>query len=163
MPVNTTAAPRGGDRAGHKARWEEPRDDRTDPARVPMSPETTAEPAGPEATFQRFLAQGRFMLQRSRSSGAFVFYPRRLAPGTGRDDLEWVEASGRGTVYSTTVVRQRPEKGGDFNVALIDLDEGPRMMSRVVGTAPEEVRIGMAVAAEVGELDGTPAVLFRPA
>jgi len=118
--------------------------------------------AGPEAVFQAFLAEGRFMLQRSRSSGRCVFYPRALEPTSGADDLEWVEASGRGTVYSTTVVRQRPDRGGDYNVALIDLQEGPRMMSRVVGLAPDQVRIGMQVQAEVGDLDGRAAVVFRP-
>lgn len=123
----------------------------------------TAPGPGPDAAFEAFLAEGRFMLQRSRSTGAFTFYPRALAPRTGADDLEWVEASGAGTVHATTVVRQRPEKGGDHNVALIDLEEGPRIMSRVVGVAPEEVRIGMAVRAEVGDIGGTPCVLFRPA
>lgn len=118
---------------------------------------------GPEATFRAYLRAGRFMIQRSRDTGKYVFYPRVLAPGTGESDLEWVEASGRGTVYSTTVVRQRPEKGGDYNVALIDLDEGPRMMSRVEGIDPEEVTIGMAVQARVAEIDGEPAVVFDPA
>jgi len=118
---------------------------------------------GPEAIFRAHLREGRFMIQRSRSTGAYVFYPRVLVPGTGESDLEWVEASGRGTVYSTTVVRQRPEKGGNYNVALIDLDEGPRMMSRVEGIAPEEVKIGMAVQARVAEIDGEPAVVFDPA
>ena len=46
------------------------------------------------------------MLQRCSSSGAFVFYPRVAEPGSGATTLEWVEASGRGTVYSTTVVRR---------------------------------------------------------
>ncbi len=118
---------------------------------------------GPEATFQAYLAEGRFMLQRSRSSGRFCFYPRALEPESGADDLEWVEASGGGTVYSATVIRQRPEKGGDHNVVLVDLDEGPRMMSRVVGIAPDAVAIGMKVRAEIGELEGRPAILFRPA
>lgn len=118
---------------------------------------------GPEAQFRAFLAEGRFMIQRSRSSGVYVFYPRVAAPVTGERDLEWVEASGNGEVYSTTVVRNRPEKGGDYNVALIDLAEGPRLMSRVIEIAPAEVRIGMKVRARIGELDGAPQVLFVPA
>lgn len=118
---------------------------------------------GPEAQFRAFLAEGRFMIQRSKSSGVYVFYPRVGAPGSGERDLEWVEASGNGEVYSTTVVHNRPEKGGDYNVALIDLAEGPRLMSRVVEIAPAEVRIGMKVCARVGELDGAPQVLFVPA
>lgn len=119
--------------------------------------------AGPERAFEAFLAEGKFMIQRSASSGAYVYYPREIEPGTGADDLEWVEASGDGTVYSTTVVRQRPEKGGNYNVALIDLAEGPRMMSRVVGIAPEDVTIGMAVRAKIDDLNGNTVVLFEPA
>jgi uncharacterized OB-fold protein len=118
---------------------------------------------GPEARFRAYLDQGKFMIQRSKSSGRYVFYPRVAAPGTGETDLEWVEASGHGTVYSTTVVRNRPEKGGDYNVALIDLEEGPRMMSRVVDIEPSAIEIGMKVRAKVGELDGKPQVLFTPA
>jgi uncharacterized OB-fold protein len=118
---------------------------------------------GPDEVFQNHLREGRLMLQRCRRSGRFIFYPRVLEPGSGSADLEWVQASGDGIVHATTVVRQRPEKGGNYNVALIELAEGPRMMSRVVGLAPEEVRIGMAVKALIEEIDGTPAVLFEPA
>ncbi len=118
---------------------------------------------GPEAVFREHLAQGRFMIQRSASTGKYVFYPRVVAPGTGEADLEWVEASGEGTVYATTVTRRRPEQGGDYNVALIDLAEGPRMMSRVVGIDPGVVTIGMKVRARVRELNGAPAIVFEPA
>ena len=74
-----------------------------------------------------------------------------------------MEPTGRGTVYSVTVVRRLPDKGGDYNVALIDLEEGPRVMSRVDDIAPDEVGIGMAVRAYVGEVAGAPNVLFKPA
>ena len=119
------------------------------------------ESAGPEATFQAFLREGRFMLQRCRETGAYVFYPRLMPPG-GAGTLEWVEASGRGTVYATTVTRRRPEQGGSYNLALIELAEGPRMLSRVVGLPPEEVRIGMGVRARIDEIEGVPAVVFEP-
>ena len=62
----------------------------------------------PEKEYFEHLAQGRFMIQKSRSTGGHVFYPRVAEPGTGATDLEWVAASGRGTVYSTTVIRQKP-------------------------------------------------------
>jgi uncharacterized OB-fold protein len=116
----------------------------------------------PDADFQRFLSEGRFMIQRSRASGQYVFYPRTVAPGTGARDLEWVEASGQGTVYSTTVVRKKPPEPS-YNVALIDLAEGPRMMSRVEGIAPDAVGIGMAVRAKIVDQDGEPVVVFEPA
>ena len=117
---------------------------------------------GPEAIFRGHLAEGRFMIQRSASTGQHVFYPRVVVPGSGEADLEWVEASGEGTVYATTLTRRRVEQGGDYNIALIDLAEGPRMMSRVVGVAPETVTIGMKVRAKIDELNGAPAVLFEP-
>ena len=117
---------------------------------------------GPERMFEDFLKQGKFMIQRSKSRGNFVFYPRTVNPGTGEADLEWVEASGEGVVYATTVNRQRPEQGGDYNLALIDLAEGPRMMSRVVGIAPDAVKIGMKVKAKIGDVDGKTAVVFEP-
>ena len=116
---------------------------------------------GPEAQFRKYLADGKFMIQRSVKTGAYVFYPRPFIPGSGETDLEWVEASGEGTVYSTTVNRRSPEKGGTFNVALIDLAEGPRMLSRVTGIAPEDIRIGMKVRARIDEIKGEPGVVWE--
>ena len=113
----------------------------------------------PEREYLEFLTKGEFKLQRCRSSGAFVFYPRVAEPRTGATDLEWVKASGLGTVYSTTVIRQKPPKT-DYNLALIDLAEGPRMMSRVEGLAPQDVKIGMSVRAKIVSEDGTPCVVF---
>ena len=113
----------------------------------------------PDVEFRAFLTEGRFMIQRSRSSGVHVFYPRAVTPGTGARDLEWVEASGRGVVYSTTVVRKKPPEPS-YNVALIDLAEGPRMMSRVDGVDPAAVRIGSAVRARIIDQDGEPVVVF---
>ncbi|HTV98615.1 MAG TPA: Zn-ribbon domain-containing OB-fold protein [Steroidobacteraceae bacterium] len=116
----------------------------------------------PEEEFFAFLAEGRFMLQRSRESGRCFFYPRVAEPLSGCTDLEWVEARGRGTVYSTTVVRQKPPTPS-YNVALIDLEEGPRLMSRVEGIASEEVRIGMAVKARIIRESDKPLLVFEPA
>lgn len=115
----------------------------------------------PDEQFAAFLAEGRFMIQRGLTTGTHVFYPRVVAPVTG-EDLEWVEASGRGTVYSTTVVRKRPPEPS-LNVALIDLAEGPRMMSRVEGIDAAAVRIGMAVEARIVEDADGPLVVFVPA
>jgi uncharacterized protein len=102
----------------------------------------------PEAEWRAHLAEGRFMIQRSRSSGDHVFYPRVMAPGTGCEDLEWVEASGRGTVHAVTVVRKK-EPADSYNVVLVDLDEGPRLMSRVDAIPADTVTIGMSVRARI--------------
>lgn len=101
------------------------------------------------------------MIQRLRASGAHVFYPRVVEPRTGDTDLEWIEASGRGSVYSTTVQRSKPP-APDSNLALIDLAEGPRMLSRVEGIAPEDVTIGMAVRARIRDDGDGPFVVFEP-
>lgn len=122
----------------------------------------TQMPIKPVEDFAAFLAQGRFMIQRSRSTGAYVFYPRVAAPRSGARDLEWVEASGRGTVYSTTVQRNKPPTP-DHNVALIDLAEGPRMLARVDGIPAADVRIGMAVRARIIDEGAGPFVVFEPA
>lgn len=123
-----------------------------------------AEPVGAERYFQNRLDEGRFMIQRSASSGAHVFYPRAIAPGTGADDLEWVAASGRGTVYSTTSVRPARDGSGDhYNISLVDLAEGPRMLTRVEGIDPEAVTIGMAVVARISTIAGKKVVVFDPA
>jgi len=117
---------------------------------------------GPKAQYLAFLEEGRFMLQRSRASGAFHFFPRVAAPLTGDTDLEWVEASGRGTVHATTAVHRRPP-AAPYNVALIDLAEGPRLMSRVDGIPAEDVQIGMAVKAKIVREEGQPLLVFEPA
>ena len=116
----------------------------------------------PEQQYEAFLAEGRFMLLRSRETGRCFWFPRVAEPGTGCTDLEWVEASGRGTVYSTTVIRQKPPTP-HYNLALIDLEEGPRMMSRVEGVEPQNVRIGMAVRAKVVREGDKPLLVFGPA
>ncbi|WP_022979115.1 Zn-ribbon domain-containing OB-fold protein [Ideonella sp. B508-1] len=116
----------------------------------------------PEKEYFEHLAAGRFMIQKSRSTGGHVFYPRMAEPGTGATDLEWVEASGRGTVYSTTVIRQKPPTP-HYNIALVELEEGPRMMSRIDGIAPEDVRIGMSVTARIVREGEQAVVVFVPA
>lgn len=118
--------------------------------------------SAPGQRYLQFLREGRFMLQRSETTGAFIFYPRVAEPGTGSADLEWIEACGRGRVYSTTVIRPRPPQA-NYNVALIDLEEGPRLLSRVEDVAPEDVRIGMSVQARIVEGEPDPYVVFAPA
>ncbi|NYT75660.1 OB-fold domain-containing protein [Alcaligenaceae bacterium] len=112
---------------------------------------------GPEAQFKSYLQQGKFMIQRSRATGKYVFYPRLVIPSTGETDLDWVEASGRGSVYSITVNRSKSET---YNVALIDLEEGVRMMSLIVGQ--ETVPIGTPVQASIVDINDAPAVVFTP-
>jgi uncharacterized protein len=118
---------------------------------------------GPDATYFAYLAARDWRIQKCRGCGAHVFQPRVMCPSCGAEAFDWVAPSGQGVVHSTTVVRRRPQDGGDYNVALIDLAEGVRMMSRVEGVAPTGVRIGMAVAARLVEQDDDTIVVFDPA
>jgi uncharacterized OB-fold protein len=116
---------------------------------------------GPEAEYRAHLAAGRFMIQRGVNSGKAFFPPRVHEPVTG-DAAEWVAASGRGTVYARTIVRKRdPEP--DYSIVLVDLAEGPRLMSRIDGIAPDAVAIGMAVQARIVSENDTPVLVFEVA
>lgn len=104
-----------------------------------MSDLTTASPLG---TYYEYCKKGELAYQVNRDDGKAVFFPRAVAPGGGTN-LEWRVSKGLGTVYSTTVVYYRNE--APLNVALIDLDEGFRLMSRVEDIDPMQVKIGMRV------------------
>lgn len=76
-----------------------------------------------------------------------VFYPRAIAPVTASTNLEWRVSKGLGTVYATTVIY--PKDHSPYNVALIDVDEGFRLMSRIEHVDPMQVKIGMRVMVEM--------------
>jgi uncharacterized OB-fold protein len=117
----------------------------------------------PLATYIAHLKRGELGYQFSPSLGQAVFYPRMIAPKTGAADLEWRVSKGLGTVHATTVVH--PQQGAPYNVCLVDVDEGFRMMSRVEDIAPTSVKIGMRVKFRVHppEGDEDPYPVFTPA
>ena len=84
-------------------------------------------------------------IPRCRACGKHHFYPRELCPHCHSDDLEWVDASGKGTIYSYTIARKPagPVFAADvpYIVALVTLDEGPRMMTNIVTADFENIRI----------------------
>ena len=97
----------------------------------------------PLTVYQAHLEKGELAYQWSPEASRAIFYPRVVCPFTGSDQLEWRISAGLGTVYATTVTH--PREGTPYNVALIDCDEGFRLMSRVEDIAPEAVKIGMRV------------------
>jgi uncharacterized OB-fold protein len=96
----------------------------------------------PYGVFLEHCKKGELAYQVSDDGKAF-FYPRVVAPVTGSEKIEWRVSTGLGTVYATTVVYTKDQP--PHNVALIDVDEGFRMMSRVEDTDPMQVKIGMRV------------------
>ncbi len=112
----------------------------------------------PQATYFRALGAGRFQMQRCLACEKYIFYPRVMCPHCGGENLAWEEAVGTGVVYSTTVIRRR---SGNESLVLIDLDEGPRLMSTISNCPPEAVRIGMRVRAEIEGEGERARLLFR--
>jgi uncharacterized OB-fold protein len=92
---------------------------------------------------------GKLLLQRCVDCDTLRFFPRYLCTACGSERAEWTEVSGRGTVHSFTIVHRAafPEFQArtPYVVALIDLDEGPRMMTNIVGDDALSVAIGDAV------------------
>ena len=116
----------------------------------------------PLGTYIEYLKQGKLAYQFSPGTGKAVFYPRIVCPDTGSENLEWRVSKGLGTVHATTVVH--PQQGEPYNVALIDVDEGYRMMSRVENINPMAVVIGMRVSFHAFEPGGddAPIPVFMP-
>ena len=90
-------------------------------------------------------AQGRLLLPRCHACGQHFFRPEVACTHCFALDWQWIEASGRGTLYSYTVVHRAPAPGFVVPLVLpvVDLDEGPAMMSNLVGCANGDIRIGM--------------------
>jgi uncharacterized protein len=119
------------------------------------------------AAFWSAAAEGKLLIQHCPSCGSRQFYPRSMCTTCGTDP-EWEEATGRGTVYTFTVIRQQgaePFKGEvPYVVAMIALDEGPMMMGNVTGCPPEAVSIGLVVRAYSIEVEaGVGVVYWEPA
>ncbi len=92
--------------------------------------------------------QGQLVIQRCGDCGEHCFYPRLVCPACMSDALRWVPCSGRATVYSWTEVRRAPGAFADdvpYVVGLVELEEGPRMLTWIRSERPEAVRIGMGV------------------
>jgi uncharacterized protein len=133
-----------------------------------MTLPTPAPDVTPETeTFWQATAAGRFLLQRCASCGRSVWYPRFVCPNCHDTDLRWEEASGRGTVHSMTVTSRgilEYSGAGRYVLALVELDEGPKMLTNVVECDPADVFIGQRVEVVFHDT-GTGSALprFRPA
>lgn len=109
------------------------------------------------APFWKAARDGKLTLQRCNDCNEYIFYPRICCPHCFSDKVEWVEASGKGTVYSFTVVKNNPPSAFindvPYVVAVVRLAEGVQMLSNIVGCDPEEVRCDMPVQVTFEKLD----------
>lgn len=107
----------------------------------------------------------RLSLQRCPRDGYF-FYPRTHCPECMGDDWEWQDVSGRGEVHAFTIDRVGHDPAFAAHVplaiAIVELEEGPRMTANLSGCTPEEVRVGMPVEVSFEDLDGHTLIHFRP-
>jgi uncharacterized OB-fold protein len=106
-------------------------------------------------------AQGRLVVKHCTSCGKAHHYPRSICPFCGSDQTVWREASGRGTIYSYSVMRRVPVP---YAIAYVTLDEGVTMMSNIVDCDLDAIRIGQNVRVVFKPTDGGPPVpMFSPA
>ncbi len=117
----------------------------------------------PLGTYVEHLKKGELAYQVNKDTNKPFFYPRAIAPETGSANIEWRVSKGLGTVYTTTAVHYKGET--PLNVAMIDMDEGYRLMSRVEGIDAMDVKIGLRVKVKVipGDEKTLPFPVFTPA
>jgi hypothetical protein len=117
--------------------------------------------ANPETKpFWEAAAEGRLLIKKCVTCGQVHFYPRAICPFCGGDKTEWVTASGRGTVYSYSVMRRVPIP---YALAYVTLEEGVTMMTNIVDGDLDAIRIGQRVTVAFKPSEGGPPVpMFRP-
>jgi uncharacterized OB-fold protein len=136
-----------------------------------MFPRPLPSPNPLTAPYWQAAARGELQLPRCEACAKFHFYPRTACPHCGSQKLAWQTVSSQGEVYSYTVVHRAPSKGFEalvpYVVAVIALDEGPHLMTRLTGLPPDQARIGLRVQVEFEaqadeQEDDTRLPVFRP-
>jgi uncharacterized OB-fold protein len=107
-------------------------------------------------------------IQQCQACRAHIFYPREVCSACLSPNLAWVKISGKGTLYSYTIAQQPTHaafaEDVPYVIAIVELAEGPHITTNIVGCQPEDLKVGMPVAASF--IDVTPEVTlvkFRPA
>jgi hypothetical protein len=102
--------------------------------------------------------EGRLVFKRCCACGHVQFPPRHLCPKCWSEKAEWIASAGKGSVHSFTVVRRAPRREYaervPYVLAVIDLDDAPRMMANIVGSDALEVRTGDKVGVTFEPRDG---------
>ena len=112
--------------------------------------------------------EGKFLLRHCDECGRDHYYPRPFCPSCWSDTVSWKEASGRGTVYTYSVVHVNDlppfNERVPYVAAIVELDEGPRVMTNIEGIALDDVRVDLPVIVSFKEIsDDVTIPVFRPA
>ncbi|MFD2131776.1 Zn-ribbon domain-containing OB-fold protein [Pseudogracilibacillus auburnensis] len=107
----------------------------------------------------------KLLLQYCNDCNHYIYYPRIVCPHCMSTNIEWKESSGKGKVYSYTIVRYGPPGFSDdvpYIPALVDLDEGVRMITNIVQCDLEDITCGMPVEVVFEQRDSVKLPLFKP-
>ena len=131
-------------------------------------PRPTPEPPAIARPYFEGAKQGKLMVQRNPKTGKYLFYSHYFDPDDPETELEWVEASGQGKIYTYTVVRQHPHpffaERVPYIYAVVELEEGVRLISNVLTDDVESIECEMPVVVEFEAIDDEIAIpVFRPA
>lgn len=110
--------------------------------------------------------EGKYLIQHCKDCNTNIFYPRKFCPECWSGNLDWIEASGKGKImtFSTAMSMVEPRFMDElpYTLAYIDLEEGVRIMSRIVECDPQDIKIGMEVEVIFIERENFMLPYFRP-
>ena len=111
--------------------------------------------------------QGRLLIKACNACGEVHHYPRPFCPTCWSEDVEWREVSGRGTIYTYSIVFRNDlppfNEWSTYVPAIVELEEGPRLMTNIVETDAGSLRVGMPVEVRYRDLtDEWAAPVFVP-
>jgi uncharacterized OB-fold protein len=132
-----------------------------------MTGRPTPHPSPVTRPFWAACARHELVVQRCGDCSSAVFYPRPVCPVCGSSRLDWVPATGHGTLYSYTVARRATHRRladrVPYVIAIVELDEGPRLTSTVVGTDPADLAIGLRLQVDFEDDETVSFPVFRVA
>ena len=113
------------------------------------------------ADFWKSASEGKLLVPRCQNCSEFHWYPRRHCPFCASAAIEWTVASGRGTIYSFSVMRRA--EGGQYVIAYVKLDEGTTMLTNIVDADPDALSVDQVVELVFKSSAGGQAVpMFKP-
>lgn len=128
-------------------------------------PVLAPDPGPDDAPFWSAAAEGRLVLPRCRDCDTVIWYPRSFCPDCHGTSVEWFDATGGGTIYSYTVSHRGMgpwASHAPYVIAYVELDEGPRVLTNIVGADPGQIKIGDRVRAVFEPAGTTNIVRFTP-